>query len=199
MTTINLSTADGNKQEYSMLVNLPIRGPYTNLTSLTDNQQIEDWLFTNYDSYERMEVLLDLYHYVDREIFFKVLGSLWSASDKISAFKDDLEYILAEDDTHYYGLMMTDDEKLALSKLPEEITIYRGCYPHNMNGLSWTTDLDTAVKFTSMNRYTHADLKPLVMTSSILRKDSILLLERGENEIIAPEFLRQGDRVFKYL
>lgn len=199
MTTINLGATNGKEQEYTMLTTLPIRGPYSNLTSLTDNQLIEDWLYTNFDSYERMEILINLYDDLEREIFYKVLGAIWSCSDDICVFKDDLEYFLAEDGTQYYGVMMTDEEKQALSLLPEVITLYRGCYSHNMNGLSWTTDLDTAIKFITLNRYAHSELEPLVMTSKILKKDAILILDRGENEIIAPEFLRQRDSVLKHL
>lgn len=63
-------------------------------------------------------------------------------------------------------------------KLPEKMTIWRG---GALNGLSWTTDKDVAVKFA--NRF--QDKEPQIHCRRILKRDVICFLDgRDESEII---------------
>lgn len=100
--------------------------------------------------------------------WFRLLGRFWLRFDDVEQRLDDLLdspfYDLA--DRRYYdhtlGLskreisgrerwrkdciaaMMTASEQGAYEALPDELTLYRGCYQSNRMGLSWTLDHDAA-------------------------------------------------------
>ena len=74
--------------------------------------------------------------------------------------------------------------------MPEVITIYRGCYPNNQSGLSWSTDKEIAAGFTLQNRYQQPGQPRLLLEARIRREHAILLLERNEQEIIATKIIR---------
>lgn len=80
---------------------------------------------------------------------------------------------------------MTEAELAALANLPEEVTIFRGCYARNKRGLSWSLDATEAAKFPFYNRYRQLG-QPLLIRGKV-RRDSILALklDREELEVIA--------------
>ena len=86
--------------------------------------------------------------------------------------------------------MMGSKEMRALRALPEIITIYRGCYPNNRSGLSWSTDKEIAAGFTLQNRYQQLGQPRLLLESRIKRGHAVLMLERNEQEIIATKIIR---------
>jgi hypothetical protein len=86
--------------------------------------------------------------------------------------------------------MMGSKEKAALRALPEIISIYRGCYPNNRSGLSWSTDKEIAVGFTLQNRYQQSGQPRLLLESRVKREHAVLILDRDEQEIIATKIIR---------
>ena len=136
------------------------------------------------DSFNRMGTLLEARPLLDPESFFKALGRFWCVSDNICDFKDQLSQILGNASREELDLMMEPDELATLAKMPAIIKIYRGCYEHNQDGLSWTTDKAVAKRFTTMNRYTHSNKIPLLLEDSIDSGRAVLKLEREEWEII---------------
>ena len=142
------------------------------------------------NSYTRMPILLDHMPEPDDSDQFKawlaVLGDEWSCCDNVGKYAahliEPLELALR---AGINGLMMTDDEQHAFSQLPDEFTVYRGCYEFNANGLSWTTCRDIAEGFTEQNRYSKPDSVPILRSRTIKRADVVAYkLERDELEII---------------
>lgn len=142
------------------------------------------WIERNCDSYNRLEALLTAQPYFDRDCFFKALGVLWCCSDDIWKHKDRLSQILINATRQELDLMMEPDELLELSKLPDTLKIYRGCYEHNRDGLSWTTDKAIAKSFPTLQRYSHPNEDPMLMEDSINIGRTVLKLDRNEWEII---------------
>lgn len=142
------------------------------------------------NSYERMPVLISGMPEVDDSEQFRawlvVLGYEWSCCDNVGRYAEllcePLDYALS---IGLNGLMMTDGERHALAQLPDEITVYRGCYEFNADGLSWTTCRSIAEGFTKLARYNKPDRVPILLSRTVKRADVIAYkLERNELEVI---------------
>ena len=148
------------------------------------------WLCTNHDSYSRMGALLSARRHMQWQVFYKTLGMIWSSSDHIAKHKYVLYRVFINATRYQLDLMMGSKEKAALRALPEIIPIYRGCYPNNRSGLSWSTDKEIAAGFTLQNRYQQSGQPRLLLESRIKREHAVLMLERNEQEIIATKIIR---------
>ena len=155
------------------------------LENARSSKEADKWLMRHHDSYSKLEALLSARKFMPWQVFYKTLGCIWNESDSISKHKYVLYRIFANSTRYQLSLLMDKREKLALSKMPEIFSIYRGCYQNNRIGLSWTTDKDIAVGFTLQNRYQQAGKMRLLLESKIKRENAILLLSRNEFEVIA--------------
>lgn len=68
--------------------------------------------------------------------------------------------------------------------LPEFVTVYRGCLPERIDGMSWTTSLETAYWFAS--RWTSHGGRQLHVYRAEIPRDFVLAKVggRGENEVV---------------
>lgn len=148
------------------------------------------WLLVNHNSFSRMEALLSAKKYMQWQVFYKALGLIWTISDDIAKHKFVLYRVFANATRYQLDLMMGSKEKAALRALPEIIPIYRGCYPNNRSGLSWSTDKEIAAGFTLQNRYQQSGQPRLFLEARIKREHAVLMLERNEQEIIATKIIR---------
>lgn len=148
------------------------------------------WLSINCNSYTRMEALLSARKRMEWQVFFKTLGLIWTTSDDIAKYKFVLYRVFSNASRYQLDLMMDSKEIKALAQMPEVITIFRGCHPNNRSGLSWTTDKKIATSFTLKNRYQQPGQPRLLLEARIRRENAILMLERNEQEIIAPKVMR---------
>lgn len=144
----------------------------------------------NHDSYTRMEELLSVRKYMKWQVFFKALGLIWANTDNIAKHKYVLYRVFANATRYQLDLMMDGKERKALKNMPEIIQIYRGCYSHNLNGLSWSTNREIAMEFTLHNRYRHPEKNRLLLEAKIRREHAVLMLGRNEQEIIATKVIR---------
>jgi hypothetical protein len=124
-----------------------------------------------------------------RDDWLTLLGENWSTCDNISEWWDDLldtQFAdLTESPLDFRHHMMTADEGAALKALPENVTIFRGCYADNKRGLSWTLDKATAAKFPTLHRY-RQNGQPLLIRACVARDEILALkLDRREAEVIA--------------
>ena len=132
-------------------------------------------------SSSRMDFLLAAVDYMRRDDWLRLLGDEWDSCDIITPYKRRLgEYLPRVGPVRQ---MMTSYERMMYDQLPDRLTVYRGCGPNNMNGLSWTLSMDVAVSFPSLIRYYQAH--PLLVRARV-KKESILALklERKESEVI---------------
>ena len=138
------------------------------------------------DSYSRLPTLMDLHQpeSTDLSAWFLTLGEEWSCCDNIWRFRAELSEILRNASPEHRALMMTQEERDTLDSLPDVITIYRGCYPWNDAGLSWSLSRDIAASFPRLMRYHHPEHEAFVYEATANKRDCILKLDRGEREII---------------
>ena len=143
----------------------------------------------NYSSFTRMPTLIYIADYMSVVDWLTLLGEQWECCDNISENIGDLQEtpfsILVDEPLDMRKYMMTEKESTALNKLPEIVTVYRGCYENNKRSLCWTLDQSVAEKFPSDHRYKQNG-QPLLLKADI-RRDLILAVKlgRSEDEIIA--------------
>ena len=104
------------------------------------------------NSFERPLVLIELYSLMNRQEWFKLFTKEWSGCDGCYRIKKELSLIL---DTNLTEMMTAASEEVMTTwqSLPDELTVYRGCYKNNKKGLSWTLDKNTALQFPTFIRY----------------------------------------------
>jgi hypothetical protein len=142
------------------------------------------------NSYNRLPTLIALWRccVVGDIDWLTLLGAAWTGCDNISDFTDELlndtplEWVLFQGADG--APLMTEDERSAFEALPEQVTVYRGCYRNNKWGLSWSLDRDVAAAHPFLNRY-RREGQPLLV-KAIARKSKIaaLFLDREEAEIV---------------
>jgi hypothetical protein len=136
------------------------------------------------DSYERLPMLLEMLPHLSRTVLFEVLGENWQGFDNIGKYRLPLAKLLRSASRAELDLMMTNDEREALAAMPDEITVYRGCYQINRHGLSWSTDIGIAASFPTLVRYSRPGDKPLLLRAAAYRDRAVLKLDRDESEVI---------------
>jgi len=160
------------------------------LENAKSGEEAYTWLLINHGPYSRMGVLLASRKFMQWQVFYKALGSIWSISDDITKHRFVLYRVFANATRYQLDLMMEPKEKKSLAVMPDVITVYRGCYPNNRNGLSWSMDKDIAAEFTLQNRYQQPGQKRLLLEARIRRENAVLIFERSEQEIIATKVMR---------
>ena len=137
------------------------------------------------DSYTRLAELIDLYDPSKANAdWFQVLGENLTTCDNVWQFRVELVDILGSASSEHIALMMTQEERDALAQLPDQITVYRGCFPWNADGFSWSLSREVAAASTTLNRYRHDDHEATIRTATVNKCDCVLKLDREEQEVI---------------
>lgn len=144
------------------------------------------------NSFSRLEVVLNNSAHMDRLDWFRQLGDAWSSCDNVWRWRKLLASVLSSATPEELAAMMSDEDRARLAALPERVTVYRGCYPLNRVGLSWSLDEATARRFVTLNRYRQNAI-PIIRTARAKRARVVLKLDRGEAEIIAPRVFATRD------
>lgn len=160
------------------------------LENAKTGEEAHKWLLVNQSSYSRMGALLAARKNMQWQVFYKALGLIWTISDDIARHRFVLYRVFANASRYQLNLMMDTKEKRVLEKMPEIIKIYRGCYSHNLNGLSWSIDREIAAQFTLQNRYHYPEKERLLREANIRREHAVLMLGRNEQEIIATKVIK---------
>src|SRR5262249_32385146 len=122
---------------------------------------------------------------IPRVQWFVLLGEQLSDCDNVWLWRGVLRKILRSASRSELDAMMEPAEREAFARLPERITVYRGCYRINGPGLSWTTDRAIAEEFPKKMRYSRQGDTPLLRTGLVRRDRVVLKLDRNEEEIVA--------------
>jgi hypothetical protein len=131
-----------------------------------------------------MAVVLENLTRMPSRDWFVQLGDAWSACDNIWEHRPVLRTLLSYAGRAELDSMMSAEERAALQRLPDRITVWRGCYPINRAGLSWTLDREVATGHTKKNRYSRSDQIPLLRKALVRRDRAVLKLDRNEQEVI---------------
>jgi hypothetical protein len=165
--------------------------PHSNIHSQAEksegrtNKVLLDEIYRWTDSYSRLPTLLSYWGETSAPCFFEVLGEVWSVCDNISQYARQLDRIFKSASRANLDCMMTGEELVAFQELPDEVTAYRGAYPCNANGFSYSMDCEIAGRFPTLNRYRIAGEHPVLITAKIPKSLCVLKLDRDEREIIA--------------
>lgn len=136
------------------------------------------------DSYNRMDFVLSHLHSTEALEWFSVLGKAWSCCDNISLYKQQLRVLLKTASRAELNAMMDEEELSVWNSLPDLITVYRGCYNFNKDGLSWTLDECIAEGFCYLQRYSHPGETQILLKGIVKKSDVVLKLDRDEEEVI---------------
>jgi hypothetical protein len=144
------------------------------------------------DSYSRMGAVLALSR---RREFWSVLGNEWTICDNIARHAPRLQQLLARRWLFGFPIneAMTQAEVRFLEKLPATVTVFRGCYAQNADGISWTLERDVAEKFPTLNRYRQQRSQPLLVEGEVEKSNiAFVKLDRNEYEVVTlPGLVRQ--------
>lgn len=136
------------------------------------------------NSYTRLGVVMGLRAHMSGAEWWRLLGTSWACCDNIASFRAELARELRRASEVELMTMMTDDAREAWSRLPDQFTVYRGCYVNNRKGLSWSLDREIAAAFPLLHRY-RQPTEPLLLTATARKRSCVLMLERNEQEAIA--------------
>lgn len=156
--------------------------------SYSDRQIVSHWLWQWHDSSSRLGALLDVADMgeMEPEDWFALLGDCWSSFDNVGQYNDELYSAIMEMALDPHGTipkLMTRWERYVFNRLPDEITIYRGCGPRNMHGYSWSLSREIAQEFPYKSRYQTPE--PLLFTITIPKtRVAAIKLGRREREVI---------------
>lgn len=136
-------------------------------------------------SKSRGRLLMRLESSMRLDDWMRLVCNNWTACDDLAAVRNEMAEIFANMPPKCLRLTMTPKERKALRALPEAITVYRGCYEHNRDGLSWSLSKAIAEEFVTKNRYRHDDKQALLLIGSVNRDRVFLKLDREELEIVS--------------
>ena len=119
--------------------------------------------------------------------WWRLLRGNWTGCDDLFVVVDDMREIIGEAEPRELLWAMTPYERKVWRALPDTLTVYRGCYDHNRDGLSWSLSRKVAEKFiTTFDRYHHPDKSPLLLTGTVSKHSVFLKTGRKEREVVAP-------------
>jgi hypothetical protein len=140
------------------------------------------------NSYSRLGMLIEVAGRMEPIDWMTLLGEEWSTCDNIGLSVDSLLDTPFADTQSKPGLwrdtMMNADERAIFEALPAQLTVYRGCYQNNKQGLSWSLKRELAERFPFLHRYRQDD-QALLVRATVSKSDVVALKgDRGEAEII---------------
>jgi len=118
-------------------------------------------------------------YFSDQE-FWKIAGWLWTDTDNHwQNVRPWITVLRSERDSK--ECFMNTEEQEFLKSLPDEVTIYRGCFKKiNEEGLSWTLDESVAKKFSGYSRE-RENWTPIIKTQTV-SKERIFAVKLGRQE-----------------
>lgn len=145
-------------------------------------------------SFGRMDALLDFLPRTPLPVWLEAFGRIWTSCDGCWRHIETLGRIIPQGNVHW---MMTPEAASYLQSLPDRVKVFRGAdVGVNEIGMSWTTNLEVAMKFPTLNRYL---AKHPVLVFGEVDRDSItaVFLDRGEAEVFVahPEVVTITDRL----
>jgi hypothetical protein len=151
-----------------------------------DLASMSAWIYRYFESYERLPAALEVEHQMEFPIWLSLLGEIWCDCDNIGTYKDSLLQVFNGRLGRPWGSvseLMDAEGRLAFEALPDQITIYRGCGPHNKHGFSWSLSREVAAGIPFKIRY-RTD-RPMLLTATINKnRAAALKLSRDEQEIV---------------
>ena len=130
----------------------------------------------------RIHAFQTIMHILSPKEYWEIFGEIWTDTENQWQNKSDFKRLLNSKRPNREA-MMTEQEIEFLSKLPETVTIYRGCRKNlNENGMSWTLDYEKAQWFMNrLNKYGDGKILTAVVPKSEIYA---VFLGRNESEVV---------------
>jgi hypothetical protein len=154
-------------------------------------EDVRKQILLNSNSWNRMDKLLDYcpllkpYGLGKRIIrygqWLELLGENWTSCDVISHYRRTLRSVLGVNGP--IREMMNAEENAAYDRLPDTVTVYRGCDVAGKHGLCWSLDEEVANAFPFQTRF---KANSPILIRARAKKNRILAIkfDRNETEII---------------
>jgi hypothetical protein len=121
------------------------------------------------------------------EDWWVLLGQEWSGCDNIAMFSPALRALMKAASQAELERMMPLKALTVRECPPRTITVYRGCYECNKDGLSWSTSRRVAASFPYLHRYYRTGEQAFLLTGTVDRTRAVLLLDRSEDEVVSAD------------
>lgn len=115
---------------------------------------------------------------------FRYADRLWHIADELRL---DFDYLNAERRFH----LMVEREFSIWEALPDQVTVYRGCYWDNTEGLAWSLDRQTAEAFVAGKR-AQRDKSPLLARGTVSAMDCIVKAAWSRISIVSSQVQVEG-------
>ena len=146
------------------------------------------YLWRYCDSYQRLPEVLAFKATMNPREWWRLLGEAWTMCDNLAMHTEELRRCLRDADRKQLDAMMTRYERRRLRMLAGgELTVYRGCYDCNRDGLSWSLSERIARGFPTLNRYRREGDVPLILVGKTDPKRAVLKTDRKEQELICAD------------
>ncbi len=160
-----------------------IEGKLIVAKQIAEYYQQKNWrlFFISLDGHERQEAFVDVYKEMPPQDYWKYLGKVIQGE---CLFNDELKKLLTNTgmDLSLRHLMMLEDDKEILDKLPDTFSIYRGA-DEGTPGQGWSWSLSKRVALFFAKRFE----KGIVIKGECAKKDVIAYFDdRKEQEIVIP-------------
>ena len=139
------------------------------------------------DSYSRLDFLIDIWDSYSEDVFLKMFFNWWTSCDTTPLNIEHITNILGElEQLGSLQLKYAMPENLAeYLALPDELTVFRGCYAFNDDGICFSTDKQTAINFVNHARYKADGNQPILLTGKVKKADCLFFNDRKESEILS--------------
>jgi len=123
-------------------------------------------------------------HRVTDADYWDILSDLWRDSENIWQNQETWYDFLTGDRKGMKQHFMNEEDRATLNKMPDRVTLYRGCMRgKNELGFSYTTDLEKAKWFAQ--RFCYDDREPIVRVIEVRKRDIVAYTDqRSEKECI---------------
>jgi len=144
----------------------------------------QDWttyIYLHERPYRLQALTYIMYEFDTDQEFWEALREVWIDSENVWQNLEEWIDLLTDDDRLDREYLMTAEERIALAKMPEKFTIYRGAVPGlNEDGISWTLDRERAKWFS-----TRLNKPGRVFEKEVRREDVVAYFtSRSEEEIV---------------
>lgn len=150
------------------------------------------------DSYSRLPTVIKLAKGMERGEWLRLLGDEWSGFDNIGVYQRHLLKDTPFREAKHGAVfdMMSAEELETWHGLPDEVTVFRGCYANNRDGLCWSLDRGVAERFPTFHRY-RGDGPPLLIEARVSKHAvAAVKLDRREIEIVTAAAVPVSTTVF---
>lgn len=146
------------------------------------------YLSRHCNSHQRPAEILSFKANMNHLDWWRLLGEEWTVCDNVATHTKKLRTYLRKADRTQLDMMMTRYARRQLRELNGgELTVYRGCYDFNHDGLSWSLSERIARKFTTLNRYRRDGHVPLILIGMTDANRAVLKTDRKEQEVICAD------------